>query len=223
MIEPTCSSPEFAWLADVFRVDGWGWRPKVEIKRSLVQSEERNAMVAKATTQGGPHPLLQDAGPMACPHCGGLKIYNNQTASKTVIDLRFGSASIRKWTTRYRFHRYRCRACRAVFYNSEQAWSGEKFGPNLRTFCVYQNIQLRLSQGRIAEFLNQILGYQVSRETVHRLKVSAAAYYQAPPSQLVSLVNDQSKDFRDNRKVAPSCDQPVGNLTLLPGRTKKLK
>jgi hypothetical protein len=35
LIEPTCSSPEFAWLADVFRVDGWGWRPKVEINRSL--------------------------------------------------------------------------------------------------------------------------------------------------------------------------------------------
>jgi hypothetical protein len=35
-----------------------------------------------------------------------------------------------------------------------------------------------MSQGRIAEFLNQILGYQVSRTTVNSLKASATAFYQ---------------------------------------------
>ena len=115
--------------------------------------------------------------------------------------MRFGSASIRKWTTRYRFHRYKCQACRAVFYNSEQAWSGEKFGPNLRTFCVYQNIELRLSQGRIAEFLNQILGYQVSRGTVNRLKASAAAYYQATYKALLQSIVNGPLVHADETKV----------------------
>ena len=47
-----------------------------------------------------------------------------------------------------------------------------------------------MSQRRIAEFLNQTLGYQVSRETVHRLKASAAAYYQGTYEALrESIVN----------------------------------
>jgi hypothetical protein len=125
---------------------------------------------------------------MACPDCGGLKIHKHATANKTVIDLQFGSASVKKWTTRYRFHPYQCHGCRAIFYHSEQAWSSEKYGPNLRAFCVYQNIELRLSQRRIAEFLNQILGYQVSRATVNSLKASAAAFYQETYEALLKSI-----------------------------------
>jgi len=33
--EPTCSSPGFAWLANVFMVGGWGWHPEVEMKAVL--------------------------------------------------------------------------------------------------------------------------------------------------------------------------------------------
>jgi hypothetical protein len=40
VIEPTCSSPGFAWLANVFMVDGRGWPPKVEMKAVRVQSEK---------------------------------------------------------------------------------------------------------------------------------------------------------------------------------------
>ena len=182
---------QFAEFEQINQAAYWNYQREKVLVRSSEHLKRIARKVAKnSRTFARANKIVDWPGPMACPDCGGLKIYKNQTASKTVIDLRFGSASIRKWTTRYRFHRYRCQACRAVFYNSEQAWSGEKFGPNLRTFCVYQNIELRLSQGRIAEFLNQILGYQVSRETVHRLKVSAAAYYQATYEALMeSIVN----------------------------------
>jgi hypothetical protein len=37
VIEPICSSPGFAWLANVFE---WGWHPKVEMKAVWVQSEK---------------------------------------------------------------------------------------------------------------------------------------------------------------------------------------
>ena len=41
VIEPICSSPGFAWLANAFMADGWGWHPKVEMKAVWIQSEER--------------------------------------------------------------------------------------------------------------------------------------------------------------------------------------
>ena len=182
---------QFTEFEQINQAAYWNYQREKVLVRSSEHLKRIARKVAKnSRTFARANKIMNWPGPTACPDCGGLKIYKHQTASKTVIDLRFGSASIRKWTTRYRFHRYKCQACRAVFYNSEQAWTGEKFGPDLRAFCVYQNIELRLSQRRIAEFLNQILGYQVSRETVHRLKVSAAAYYQATYEALLeSIVN----------------------------------
>jgi predicted RecB family nuclease len=170
---------QFAEFEQINQAAYWSYqRERVLIRSSkhLKRIARKVARTSRVTSRA--NEIVDWPGPAACPVCGELKIYKHQTASKIVIDLRFGSMGIKKWTTQYRFHRYKCQACRAVFYNSEQAWSGEKFGPNLRAFCVYQNIQLRLSQARIAEFLNQILGYEVSRETVHRLKASAASYYQ---------------------------------------------
>jgi hypothetical protein len=40
VIEPTYSSPGFAWLANVFMVHGWGWHPKVEMKAVCLQREK---------------------------------------------------------------------------------------------------------------------------------------------------------------------------------------
>jgi hypothetical protein len=40
VIEPICSSPGIAWLADVSMIDGRGWHPKVEMKAVWVQSEK---------------------------------------------------------------------------------------------------------------------------------------------------------------------------------------
>lgn len=175
-------------------------------EKVLVRSSERLKRIAHKVTKNSrtiirANTVVDWPGPMACPDCGESKIHKHSTASKTVIDLRFGSASVKKWITRYRFHRYRCQGCGAVFYNSEQAWSGGKYGPNLRAFCVYQNIELRLSQGRIAEFLNQILGYQVSRATVNSLKASAAAFYQETYEALLKSIVSGPLVHADETKV----------------------
>jgi hypothetical protein len=58
-----------------------------------------------------------------------------------------------------------------------------------------------LSQGRIAEFLNQILGYQVSRATVNSLKASAAAFYQETYEALLKSIVSGPLVHADETKV----------------------
>lgn len=139
--------------------------------------------------------------PSVCPNCGGLKIYRHQTARKTVVDLRFGTANVKRWITTYRFNRCRCPRCGAVFHNSEGAWSGEKFGPNLQAFCVYQNIELRLSQLRVAAFVNLVFGIQLSRGRVNKFKESAAAFYQGTFETLLKSIVSGHLVHADETKV----------------------
>jgi hypothetical protein len=150
-------------------------------ERVLVRSSEHlQAIVQKATkkmpTTTHVNKVVHWLVPKACPECGGLKLYRNQAMQKTVIDVRFGSGSVKRWVTTYRFHYCRCPRCRAVFYDPGRAWSREKFGPDLRAFCVYLNIELRLPQHQIAAFLNLILGLRLSPVNVNNFKRSAAAF-----------------------------------------------
>ena len=145
--------------------------------------------------------VVEWPGPTACPKCESLKIYKHQTARKIVIDVRFGTASVKRWVTKYLFHRYRCPTCRAVFHNPTCAWSGEKFGPNLRAFCVYQNIDLRIPQERVAAFLNLILGFQLSRGKINKFKESAAVFYESTYQKLLEAIVAGPLVHADETKV----------------------
>jgi predicted RecB family nuclease len=139
--------------------------------------------------------------PVACPRCGRTTLYRHQAAKKTVMDLRFSSGGVKRWTTTYRFYYYRCPACRKVFFNSERAWNGEKFGPTLQAFCIYQNIEMRLPQHQIAAFLNVITGLPLSFAIVHKFKESAAAYYRHTYEALLGSIVSGSLVHADETKV----------------------
>ena len=85
------------------------------------------------------------------PTCKSNLIYRHGKRSKIVIDLQFMRHGVKRWITRYvRIHRYRCRSCRSTFYAPDPRWPTGKYGPALAAYTVYQNIELRLPQSRIA-------------------------------------------------------------------------
>jgi predicted RecB family nuclease len=193
---------QFAEFEQINQAAYWDYqREKV-----LVKSSDRLKRIARTartrkTLKPRVNKTVEWPGPETCPKCGEAKIYKHQTARKTVVDVQFGLASLKRWVTKYLFHRYKCTACRAVFYNSECAWSGEKFGPNLRAFCVYQNIELRLPQKRIAEFLNLLLGFDLSRGKVNLFKASAATFYESTYKALLESIVAGSLVHADETKV----------------------
>lgn len=175
-------------------------------EKVLVKSSERLKRIARKTaTKKRLKPriniIVDWPRPTICPRCGRQKIYKHQTAMKTVIDVRFGSASVKKWAIKYRFHYFRCPTCRAVFHNSERVWDGQKFGPNLRAFCVYQNIELRLPQHQVAAFLNLVLGFQLSATMVNKFKENAAGLYQATHEAMLQSIVRGPLVHADETKV----------------------
>jgi predicted RecB family nuclease len=140
--------------------------------------------------------------PVRCPKCGGARLWKHAAASKTVLDVKFGSSSIKRWVTKYLFSRYQCSKCGAIFYNPARAWGGEKSGPNLRALSVYQNIELRMPQERVAAFLNQVLTFSLPRTAINRFKANAAAFYKGTYDGLVRRVVTGHLVHADETKVS---------------------
>ena len=193
---------QFAEFEQINQSAYWDYqREKVLVKSSERLKKLARKIATKRRLKPRANKIVDWPRPTVCPKCRGLTIYKHQTAIKTVIDVRFGSSSVKKWAIKYRFHYFRCPACRTVFYNSERTWDGQKFGPDLRAFCVYQNIELRLPQRQVASFLNMVLGFQLSPTAVNKFKESAADFYQATHEAMLQSIIGGRLVHADETKV----------------------
>jgi predicted RNA-binding Zn-ribbon protein involved in translation (DUF1610 family) len=194
---------QFAEFEQINQAAYWDYqREKVLVKSSERLKRIAQKIVPKRRLKPRVNKIVEWPEPMACPKCGALKIYRHQAERKTVVDVRFGFGAIKRWTTKNLFHRYRCPKCRAIFRNSECTWDGHKFGPNLRAFCVYQNIELRLPQHQVTAFLNSLFDFQLSATMVNKFKESAAAFYQATYEAMLQVIIDGPLVHADETKVS---------------------
>jgi hypothetical protein len=109
----------------------------------------------------------------ACPRCKSNRIYRNGKRSKTVLDLQFMKHGIKRWITRYVRVHQRCGSCGNAFYERDPRWPTSKYGQALANYTVYQNIELQLSQGRIASSVGQLFDLHISRNATNQFKPKA--------------------------------------------------
>jgi predicted RecB family nuclease len=112
-----------------------------------------------------------------CPTCGSVKIYSHGTSSKTIIDLRFMTNGIKRWVVRYLIHRQRCQLCKKIFKSSDLRWTPAKYGWNLISYAMYQNIELRLPQTSIDSSMSKLFGLCLPRGWTNKMKMTAAQSY----------------------------------------------
>jgi predicted RecB family nuclease len=174
--------------------------------RILVKSSRRIRNVAERVKNPrqpklNPNRIIRCHAPLCCFRCGGKTLYKHRECSKTVVDLKIGVSGIKRWITRYLFDLYRCPGCRAVFRNHDWTWSNKKFGENLRTFVVYENIGLRIPQQRVAIFLKEVLGLNLSRAVVNKFKETAAAFYERTYENLIGKLTSGRLIHADETRV----------------------
>jgi hypothetical protein len=145
--------------------------------------------------------VIQWPPPQTCPKCGQNKLYKHKFFSKIIIDIRFGPSSIKKWITKYLFIRYLCPACRFTFYSGDRAWTGEKYGPNIKAISVYMSIDLRIPLAGVADFLKQVIGVNLSRGIIHGFKTKVAAFYSATYDCLLQKIISGRLIHADETKV----------------------
>ena len=132
-----------------------------------------------------PSTTIEYPRPSSCPTCKSKLVYRHGKRSKTVVDLRFMRYGIKRWITRYIAQQYRCPSCRSTFYPPDRRWTAKKYGPNLIAYTIYQNIELRLPQSRVAAGVNRLFGLYISRHTTNRFKTESAQTYQCTYDDLL--------------------------------------
>jgi predicted RecB family nuclease len=158
-------------------------------ERIYVKSEVK---AKRTSTLGGgraqvivPNKTVEGLPPRSCPKCASANLFKHARYSRTIIDLKFMRHGIKRWVTRYRFHRYQCKGCGAVFQPEEMCWGKSKFGSEIRAYSLYLTIELRLPQVNIVSKLNRLFGFHLHDTAIGHFKAEAADNYEATFNSLV--------------------------------------
>ncbi len=145
-------------------------------RTSTLGGGRAQVIVPNKTVEGWP--------PRSCPKCASANFFKHAKYSRSIIDLKFMLHGIKRWVTRYRFHRYQCKGCGAVF-QPEMFWGKSKFGSEIRAYSLYLNIELRLPQVNIVSKLNRLFDCHLYKNAISKFKAEAAEKYEETFNALV--------------------------------------
>lgn len=153
-------------------------RDKIYVKSSpRLKRIHQQSVRARAKPLPVNKTVIVEGRPPFCPKCKATKIYKWGQMTKVIYDLKLSPAGIKRWTVRYSFNRYICWECRASFYLGEGPWTRSKYGSELRSYIIYQIIELRLAQRAVAQSLNQLFGFNLHVSAIARIKEDSAELY----------------------------------------------
>ena len=176
--------------------------------RIYVRSSQRLKLIHKESTRARTKPLpvnkviIFDGRPLFCIKCKAKKIYKYGRMSKVVYELKFGRAGIKRWIEKYCFNRYFCRECRASFYPQGRPWTRSKYGSELRSYLIYQVIELRLPQRVVAQNLNQLFSLNLGIGAILTLKRKSAQLYKDTYEAILSKIVSGNLLHVDESKIS---------------------
>ncbi len=124
-----------------------------------------------------------------CPVCNRTFYRKGPVRSKTLHDIMFGRSSIKLRRIKYIFTTYNCRKCGTIFGIPErfQHWRC-KYGWNLISYFFYQVVDLCIPQRKVVQSFNRLFGFELSRSTLHNLKIRTANYYSETKQQILERI-----------------------------------
>ncbi len=140
--------------------------------------------------------------PSVCEKCGGHHMDRSLRKTKIVHDLKFSKSGIKRWIIKYCFSSYRCRFCHSTTSMPDKPWTRSMFGLNLRSYVLYQIIELRMSQTSISRSLKQLFGMSVAYTFSYCQKSLGSRAYDATYKKILSQIISGSFLHADETKVS---------------------
>jgi hypothetical protein len=120
-----------------------------------------------------------------CPRCG-RRTHKFRRLTKCLHDLRFSRSGITGWVVEYQFQILRCPACRALTPAPSDFWEGTAYGRNVAAFCIFEIIELCVSQRSVTATLNRLFGFRVDEIVVRRFKERLAECYRETRQKILA-------------------------------------
>jgi predicted RecB family nuclease len=159
-------------------------RERVYVKSRHSSTRRRRRRVTRRNALI-PNTTVKYSRPLSCPTCESKPVYSHGKRSRIVVDLRFMKHGVKRWITRYIVQRYRCPSCGSLFCPADRLRINSKYGSDLFAYAIYQNIELRLPQNRIALSLKALFDLDISRGTINQFKAAAAQSYEGTYNQIL--------------------------------------
>ena len=110
----------FPALDTINKAAYWDYqRERVYVKsnRNLMRALDRTSRPKRALA---PDTTIECPRPHRCPKCNSTEMFGHGKASKTVLDIKFMRHGVKRWISRYKFHRYKCLTCGATFFPEQK-------------------------------------------------------------------------------------------------------
>jgi predicted RecB family nuclease len=163
----------------------WDYQRERVYVKSRHSSTHRRRRCATRRNALIPNTTVKYSRPLSCPTCESKPVYMHRKRSRIIVNLRFTKHGVKRWVTRYIIPQYRCPSCRNLFSPPDRLRTNSKYGPDLIAYTIYQNIELRLPQNRIALSLKALFDLDISRGTINRFKAAAAQNYEGTYNQIL--------------------------------------
>jgi predicted RecB family nuclease len=169
-------------------------RTNPTIKRHLQQQAKRPKKRVKINK------IIECSRPKKCPTCSSTKIWIHHPISKTINDLKLIDGGIKRWVVKYSSHRYICSCCKKTFLSKN--YPTTTVGHTLRSWVVYQNIDLLHSHNNIVEEMRELFRYEYPWNIASRIKSNAAHFYEQTYNQLLGKIRNGNLIHADETRVS---------------------
>jgi hypothetical protein len=140
-----------------------------------------------------------------CPRCKSTDINKGRRIiSKMVVDLKFFKGGIKRWITKYNANYHNCRKCGKSYIPKKYKDIRIKYGHNLISWVIYQNIVNAISFEKIEKTLAdsfQISIGKVGSGNSYYFKTIASDYYSRAYKRLVTSISGWKIIHMDETKV----------------------
>jgi hypothetical protein len=176
-------------------------RNKVYVRSNRrLQQVSRRVLKEPSIAQVRPNKTMNEEESRRVPHCNcpAPRIYRWGKFRQTVFDLRWSSTGVKRWVVRFVFSRYICWNCKATFH---QYLRKPKYGAGLRAYLLYQNIELQISHGAVANTVRQLFGLPISRGIINKVKADEASRYRGTYESILHRISTGRLVHADETRV----------------------
>lgn len=176
-------------------------RDKIFIRTNRNVQEIRRRKKKKKIFYTRINEYVEFKAPFKCPLCGCKTLSKAGRFYRITIDLKFFRNGMKKWVTKYLIRYYRCFVCHKLITPKKYQGINSKYGHNLVSWVVYQNMANGMSFDQIDKTLNDIFELPIGADNLYRFKYETAEYYHKTYQKLLNNIVKGNIIHADETKI----------------------
>ncbi len=194
-----CAIPAFEYIN---RASYWDYqRERIVFRSSRLRKRIRIRRSSRRTKYPA-NKTIAHRRTIVCPYCKSREVYKWGPRTKTVYDLKFSPAGVKRWVVNYQFDRHKCWQCRKTFMPQRKPWTRSKYGDALIRYLVFLTVDLQISQRAASKLINQFFGLDLSGESAGRFKRTAAVFFTVTYNKILRNIVKGPLAHVDETKVS---------------------